>query len=72
MLLGVVEILTLKQFKNLLLITCRTSMNNVRVRSLCMCNKSEQNEKIMKASGGVEVFNVIQGTVDKARAAPGQ
>lgn len=42
-------------------------MNNVRVRSLCMCNKSEQNEKFMKASGGVEVFNVIQGTVDKAK-----
>lgn len=46
--LGVVEFLILKQFKNPFLITCRSSMNNVKVRSLCMCNKSEQNEKFMK------------------------
>lgn len=65
MLLGVVEILILKQFKNPLLITCRTSMSNVKVRSLCMCNKSDQSEKFMKTSGEVEVFNLIQGTAYK-------
>lgn len=69
MYLGVVEILILKQFKKLLLITCRSSMNNTKVRSLCMCNKSEENEKFMNV---VEVSNYsryrLQAVV-KARAA---
>lgn len=52
--LGVVEISILKQFKKPLLITCRSSMNNVKVRSLCMCNKREQNKKFINV---VEVSN---------------
>jgi len=62
----VVEILILRQFKNPLLVTCRTSVENVKVRSLCMCNKSKQNEKLMKASGEVVVFNLIHGKAYKA------
>lgn len=39
-------------------------MNNVKV-SLCMCNKTESNEKFMKASGEVQAFNLVQGTACK-------
>lgn len=65
----VAEILILKQIKKPLLITCRSSMNNVKVRSLCLCSKSEQNEKFMNV---MEVSNYsrcrLQAVV-KARAA---
>lgn len=67
--LGVVEILIFKQFKKPLLITCRSSLNNVKVRSLCMCSKSEQNEKFLDV---VDVSNYSRyrlQAVDTARAA---
>lgn len=67
--LGVVEMLILKQFKKPLLITCRSSMNNVKVRSLCMCDKSEQNGKLMDVVDVSKYSSYRLQAVDVARAA---